>query len=173
MEIVQINSGLCEKYERKIKTIIFESVHNSHFMDSFTMECAEKKYCELKEYLRANQAIVYGVIANNELIGFLWGYEFPFRDDKKRIYISVIYIDKAFRGNHLGAKLLKKICEYAKKHEYGAIFLHTEAHNLNAQYFYKMMGFKQERIQLVKYLNEPYNVDVTTGSEKVNCKDTL
>lgn len=168
MEIVQINSELCEKYERKIKTIIFESVHNSHYMDSFTMECAEKKYCELKEYLRANQAIVYGIITNDGLSGFIWGYEFPFRDDKKRIYISVIYIDKDYRGNHLGAKLLEKVHEYAKEHEYSAIFLHTEAHNLNAQCFYRMMGFKLERIQLVKNLDETDSADIATGGEITN-----
>ncbi len=157
MRITPITYELCCLYQSKLSDYIYQSVRNSHYMDSFAQKDAESKCAELKEYLKDNKAVCYGAFDEEQLIGFIWAYEFPFRDDKKRLYISIIHVDVEYRGQHIGSQLIEKVQEYAERNNYNALFLHTEAHNTNAQCFYKSIGFKLERLQLAKKIETSTN----------------
>lgn len=157
MRIIPLTYELCNIYQSKLSDYIYQSVRNSHYVDSFAQKDAESKCLELKEYLRNNKAVCYGAINDEDLVGFIWAYEFPFRDDKKRLYISIIHVDAGYRGHHIGSQLIKEVQEYAERNNYNALFLHTEAHNTNAQGFYKSIGFELERLQLVKKVEASQN----------------
>ena len=155
MVINPITVELCDRYKDTLADYIFQSVRNSHYMDSFSEKDAESKCTELREYVRENRAVCYGAFEKEALLGFVWAYEYPFRDDKKRLYISIIHVDEHHRGLHIGSQLLEKVYEYAGANGYSSIFLHTEAHNTNAQGFYRSMGFELERLQYAKSVNTP------------------
>ena len=129
---------------------IYESTTNASYLDSFVKADAEQKFDELDNYLSQDKAIVYGAIEDNTLIGFVWAYEHPFRDDKSRIYVSILHIDAQNRSRKIGQYLLSKIEEEATSLGYGSVFLHIESFNDGAIRFYNKMGYVPERIQMVK-----------------------
>lgn len=150
MEIRRINYDICKMNKEKISNIIYKSVKNSLYTDSFTVESAVHKCEELEEYLKDDRAISYGAFDGTDLIGFVWAYNYPFRDDKNRLYVSIVYVDELYRGKSIGSKLLECVEEYARGNNYSSLFLHTEGHNFAAQGFYKSLGFSIERLQLEK-----------------------
>lgn len=149
-QIKQLSVGDAVGYKREIVRFIYESVKNTSYEESYLYADAEAKYEELLAHMEEGNAIVCGAAAGDELIGFIWGYEYPFRDDKSRLYVSILHVDERFRGCGAGRSLLAEIEESAKKKGCRSVFLHAEAFNTGAIRFYERMGFQAERIQLVK-----------------------
>lgn len=137
-------------FGQEITHFIFESNKNAAYMDSYTVEDAEKKMEELQLYMQSGKAVIVGAIEDNDLLGFLWAYTYPFRDDTNRLYLSIIHVDEKYRNRKIGKQLLDRIDEYAHKIGRCAIYLHAEAFNTGAIKFYKQNGFSPERIQLVR-----------------------
>ncbi len=154
MEIRKIDSVLCHEYRETISRYIYKSVVNSRFMDSYTEEDARAKCGELEHYLEQDKAVVYGAFDGDQMAGFIWAYDYPFREDRNRLYISIIYLDPSFRGQHIGQQLIAAVRTYAADNGYRALFLHTEGHNTGAQAFYAAMGFAVERLQLVEEIDK-------------------
>ena len=137
-------------YKERLIQYIFESFKNTMYMESYSYKDAESKYEDLLLYTTEKKAIVYGAVEENELIGFIWAYKYPFRDDQSRLYISFRHIDEKYRNMHIGRQLLYEVENYAKKIEMHTIYLHAEACNTGAVKFYQRNGYDVERIQLVK-----------------------
>ncbi len=153
MKIKRLFAKDCEKYQKELTYYIYESVKNAAFEESYVEEQAYQKYQELHDYLDQEKAIVFGAFEEQRLIGFLWSYPYPFRDDKKRLYVSILHIDSEFRNKHYGEELLKKMEDVAVDLGFQAIYLHAEAQNQGALRFYERAGYKKERIQLVKQVS--------------------
>lgn len=153
-EIKQLNIEEIIKYKDKLIQFILESNQNAAHMNSYTIEDAEQKYNQLLVYMEQKTAIIVGAVDSDELRGFIWAYHFPFRDDKNRIYVSILHVGEDYRNQHLGEYLLDKVEEIAHHLGYSTVFLHTEAENHGAIRFYNRMGFKSERVQLVKKLTD-------------------
>lgn len=170
-----------ELFQDTIIRFIYESTTNAAYSDSFSKFDAEQKCFEMINYLNEGKAMVYGAVEDNDLIGFMWAYEYPFRQDKSRIYVSILYVDTHSRGQKIGSYLLSKIEDEAVKQGYGSVFLHTEGFNDGAIRFYNRMGYEAERIQLVKKdLNRSQGkTEIATKSSKIfhgggtnlNCPD--
>lgn len=137
-------------YRERLIQYIFESYKNTVYMESYSYKDAGSKYDDLLLYVNDKKAIVYGAIEENELIGFVWAYKFPFRDDKSRFYIGILHINEKYRNMHIGRQLLYEIENYAKEIDIHAIYLHAEVCNTGAVKFYRRNGYRVERIQLVK-----------------------
>lgn len=143
----------CEKYQKEITCYIYESVKNAAFEESFVVEQASQKYQELLDYIGKEKTIIFGAFEEQKLIGFLWAYPYPFRDDKERLYVSILHVDSKYRNKHYGESLLRKVEDAAARLGYGAVYLHVEAQNQGALRFYDRAGYKKERIQLVKQIS--------------------
>lgn len=148
--IKRLNAYNIRLFQETIIGFIYESTTRATHIDSFTEADAKQKCAELINCLNKDKAMVYGAVKDNALIGFVWAYEYPFREDKSRIYVSILYIDVHFRGQKIGNYLLSEIENEAAKQGYSFIFLHTEGSNNGAIKFYDKMGYEIERIQLVK-----------------------
>lgn len=147
-----------EAQKETLIRFIFESTRNSAYTNSFLMRDAEEKCRELCDYVKNGRAVVYGALFDIEgdkhykyesLVGFVWAYEYPFRDDKRRLYVSILHVDSSFRECGIGADLLSAVEVEAKNGGYSAIFLHVEGHNEGAIRFYHREKFEIERIQMV------------------------
>lgn len=149
-QVKHLSVGEAMEYKKEIVRFIYESVKNTSYEESYLYADAEAKYEDLLSYMEEGNAIVCGAVAGDELIGFVWGYEYPFRDDKFRLYVSILHVDERFRGGGVGRSLLAEIEESAKMKGCRSVFLHAEAFNTGAIQFYERMGFQAERVQLVK-----------------------
>lgn len=148
-----------------ITRFIYESSANVAYRNSICITDAEQKYTELINYINEDKAIVYGAIEDNALIGFVWAYEYPFREDKSRVYVSILHVDDQHRGQRVGNHLLSSVEKEASKNGYGSVFLHAEAFNDGAIRFYNRMGYETERIQLVKKQLIKNNISANGMSE--------
>lgn len=153
MEIKKLTVDDCDQYGKELIRYIFESNNHCNYITRYTMDDAENKVEEMKNYIQNNKAIVYGAVEDDVLLGFVWGYEYPFREDVNRLYVSIIHIDAAYRSRGIGDLILSALEKEAADKGYHAVFLHTEAFNDGAIRFYHKQGFEKERIQLVKKLD--------------------
>lgn len=158
VNILFVNSDMARKYKDKFADLIYASNHHANFTDSYSHEEADMKCSEMIDYLEKNQAAVLGAFDNDSLIGMLWSYPYPFREDKNRLYISIVHIDETYRGQKIGSRMFSLIDNYAKEKGYRCVFLHTEGDNAQARGFYKHCGFKEERVQLVLDMSKVNNV---------------
>lgn len=159
------------RHKKNIVRFIYESVKNTSYEDSYLPSDAESKYEDMLSHMAKGNAVVFGAIADEEMIGFIWGYEYPFRDDKSRLYVSVLHVDERFRGRKVGKNLLSEIEGLAKNLGYHSVFLHAEAFNSGAIRFYDRMGYQAERIQLVKkdlHINENNPERKSLGIQKTD-----
>lgn len=137
-------------HRRNIIRYIYESVKNTSYEEAYQYSDAETKYEEMLIHMEEGTAVVCGAMAEEEMIGFIWGYQYPFRDDKERLYVSILHVDKRFRRCKVGKTLLSEIEKIGKTMGCHSVFLHAEAFNREAINFYDRMGYQMERIQLVK-----------------------
>lgn len=140
----------CVVYEDALSRYIYESVRNSAYTDSYQRSEARAKCGELRDYLRQGKAVSYGAFDGQELAGFVWAYVYPYREDCQRVYVSILHVAETCRGRSLGKELLLRIEAEARDMGCPTVFLHTEAANDGARRFYDRMGYRLERVQLVK-----------------------
>lgn len=148
--IRNLNIEDTEVYREQLIQYIYERNINNVHMESYNFKDAEVEYRELLSYFHDDKAIIYGAIEQNKLIGFIYAYQYPFRDDISRIYISILYVNKEYRSRHIGKNLLREIENYAQKIKVRAVYLHTEAFNTDVVKFYQRNGYEIERIQMIK-----------------------
>lgn len=153
MEIKRLSLNDCAMYQEQIIRFIFESVTLCAYEERFTYEDAVNKYNELRKYIEMEKAISCGAVKEKRLIGFVWAYDHPFRDDDNRLYISILHVEKESRGQGVGQQILCYLEYEARQRGYHAIYLHAEAFNENALKFYEKELYKTERIQLIKEID--------------------
>lgn len=108
---------------------------------------------ELASYLKEGKALVFGYFVNKELVGYVWGYLHKFREEQ-RIYINEIHVLEKWRSQGIGKQLLDEMEKEAVLRRLKALYIHAEADNEKAVKLYQKEGFKIERIQLRKPLQE-------------------
>ena len=153
MDIKKLSSYDCDTFRQELTQYIYESNNHCEYINNYSLDEADTKVSEMKEYIQNEKAIVYGAVENEKLMGFVWGYTYPFREDTNRLYVSIIHVSNACRSRGIGKQLLSALETEAKKIGYSAIFLHTEAFNTGAIHFYEREGFLKERIQLAKIID--------------------
>ncbi len=155
MEIIkQLEPGDLEQHAQTVTRYIYESFAMASYMERFTLEDAREKFAQLKEYARQGTAILFGCLEDSRLIGFVWAYAYPFREDENRLYVSILHVESACRNRHIGDRLLKEVEKVGIRRGCRAVYLHAEGHNHGAVRFYDRMGYGPERIQLVKQLEK-------------------
>mmetsp|Transcript_34154 Transcript_34154/g.38797 ORF Transcript_34154/g.38797 Transcript_34154/m.38797 type:complete len:163 (+) Transcript_34154:37-525(+) len=72
---------------------------------------------------------------------------------RKRGYIAMLAVEKAYRGNKIGTALVNKALEIMKQMGADEVVLETEASNTGAQKLYESLGFAKDKILMNYYLN--------------------
>ena len=141
----------CLKYRNRLSEFYYRNVLSCTCMDSFTYKDAEQKIEGLIEHVANGSAVVFGVFDSENLIGYVWAYEHPFREEV-RVYVSEIHVDEAYRNRGVGKQLLSTIESLAKERGYKALYIHAEGNNDGAIRLYQNEGYTIERVQLRKSL---------------------
>lgn len=150
-EPVLLDQEQCLKYRNRLSDFYYSNMKLCSYLDSFSYKDAELKIESLIEHVSDGSAIVFGVFDQENLIGFIWAYEHPFREEV-RVYVSEIHVDEAFRNRGVGRQLLYAVECMARSRGYSALYIHAEGNNEGAIRLYKSEGFVTERVQLRKPL---------------------
>lgn len=78
----------------------------------------------------------------------------PVLCDRKSLYIDDLCVDEGCRGQHIGARLYRHICGYAKSLSCHSVTLNVWACNESALKFYEAMGLKPQKIGMETILEE-------------------
>lgn len=151
MKIVTLSSKDVKKYFEKISQYIYESNMMCDYIKTYSIDDARMKTTEMEKYVANGRAIVVGAIEDEKMVGFIWSYKYPYREDFNRLYASIVHVDKEYRRQSIGAGLISKLEQEAIKLGIKKIYLHSEATSKSVD-FYEREGFEKERIQLVKEL---------------------
>lgn len=147
----QLNREQCLRYKERLAEFYYSNIKACSCMDSFTYKDAEQKIDGLIEHVSGGSAMVFGVFDNENLIGYIWAYEHPFREEV-RIYVNEIHVDEVYRNRGVGKQLLSAVEKLARERGYGALYIHAEGNNDGAIRLYQHEGFNIERVQLRKEL---------------------
>lgn len=150
-EPLLLNREQCLKYKERLTSFYYSNVKSCSFMDSFTYKDAEQKINGMIEHVSDGSAMVYGVFDDEDLIGYAWAYEHPFREEI-RVYVNEIHVEEAYRNRGIGKQLLSVVESLAKERGYKALYIHAEGNNDGAIRLYQNEGYAIERVQLRKTL---------------------
>lgn len=149
MKIEFLTVEKAEKNKEKLARFYYENVKSCSCMERFSLDDAFVKMGSLISHISDHTAIAYGAFDRHELVGFIWAYSYPFREEQ-RIYVNEIRVMNEYRNQGIGAELLRVIEERTKAMGIRTIYLHAEASNSEAINFYKSNGYEEERVQLKK-----------------------
>lgn len=150
-EPLMLNREQCLKYKERLTSFYYSNIKACAYMDSFSYDDAEKKIDGLIEHVSNGSAMVYGVFDNEDLVGYIWAYEHPFREEV-RVYVNEIHVDESYRNRGIGKQLLSAVESLARSRGYGALYIHAEGNNDAAIRLYQNEGYVIERVQLRKAL---------------------
>ncbi len=149
MDIRALTAELALKYKAEITRFYYDNVRSAQFFEHYTLEEAEAKIDGFIGYLETDKCIAFGAFENNEIIGFIWAYAHPFREEL-RMYVNEIRVLEGYRRRCIGEELLKSVEKKAKKKGIKTVYLHAEGNNFESRKFYDSCGYTEERIQLRK-----------------------
>lgn len=152
MEIKRLTVKDCNFYQEMLEKYILECTNTGGTGVKFTPRDAKERCEELKRHLDKEEAIVFGAITSIGLTGFVWADKLPFREDVNRLYVQLLYVDFQYQNQQVEKMLLNAVEKEARRSNYTAVFLHTDASNEKALHFYHKMGYEDERVQMVRDL---------------------
>ena len=142
----------CDTYEEEFVRYIYENNKCRRSVETKDIESAYKHFSEMKSGIQEKTAIVYGAVDSGVLLGFVWASKRSFREDNKRMFLNIMYVDVGYKNCNVCELLLDAVKKKAKSMGHKALFVYEEISDNDAVEFYKEAGFEIERIQLVKNL---------------------
>ena len=99
-----------------------------------------KKY--ISERLINNESIIFISLVDNHIAGFVQLYEtFDSLNLNKKLILYDLFVEKKYRKNSLGRKLMNKSKEFAIENNLQRIELSTAINNVNAQSLYESLDY--------------------------------
>jgi PhnO protein len=125
---------------------------NELYNNKLNYEIFSKIY---KEKVFDNNCYYIVAVSNGKIIGLLTSeIQIKLHKAKKQSFIEDLIVDKDYRNNGIGKKLLQNAIEYAKKQECEVIELTSYLQNNNAHRFYENNGFVKHSYKFKKYLTD-------------------
>ena len=119
-----------KKYEKELTELLMRVCVNEYKMKEY--EKPLKQYVKKKEFKKA------WIVLNDERIIATIGYEEKSKDIAE---IKKVYIDKDYRHQGLGRKMMYYAVQYIKDNDYHTIYVGTSDNFSNAINFYQRYGF--------------------------------
>lgn len=118
----------------------------------------------IKEQMR-NGALFYLVYSNTIIIGF-----FAVERHGNKTFLSKFYLNKDYRGNGTGKRMMNKVFEVARNYNSLAVYLNVNKENDDSLYFYLHEGF-EEIGQVKEDIGNGYYMDDYILYKKVEQKE--
>ena len=151
LRIQHLKHDDCIRYKDTLISFYYRNSVTCSSLSHFSKADAEAKINSMMDHISDGSAIVFGAITGDKLVGYIWSYEYTFREEA-RIYVSEIHVDESYRNRGIGKQLLRAVETAARDGGYGALYLHTEGSNKDAIKLYEKEGYIIERVQLRKGL---------------------
>lgn len=125
-------------------------------MDRSIEQIKKITYYDLNELITSNLSAVFVAINHNEIVGCGYGL---IRQNKSKFrlkehgYIGFIFVKPAFRGNEINKLLFKDIFNWFKTKNINEVRLTVYKENLSAIKAYKKIGFEENLVEMLYYLN--------------------
>lgn len=119
-----------KEYEEELIELLIRVCVNEYNMKEY-----EKP---LKQYVRNNEFEKIWIVLDDEKIIATIGYE---EKSNEIAEIKKVYIDKEYRHQGLGKRMMDHAVQYIKNNDYSAICVGTSDNFANAIKFYKKYGF--------------------------------
>lgn len=119
-----------KEYEKELTELLMRICVNEYKMKEY--EKPLKQYVKKKEFKKA------WIVLNDERIIATIGYEEKSKDIAE---IKKVYIDKDYRHQGLGRKMMDYAVQYIKDNDYHTIYVGTSDNFSNAINFYQRYGF--------------------------------
>jgi len=148
-----LNAEMVRKYRQEIAKFYYGNMQTWSGLEHYSLEQAYEKIGDLMDHLSTNTCIAYGAFEESEIIGYIWAYPHPFREEN-RMYISECSVKEGHRGVGIGKALISLVEKRAKELGFPALYLHAEADSADAVRFYESIGYKKERIQFRKEIEQ-------------------
>lgn len=154
IEIKMFKPNDIDHFYEQIVDMQFVNITKYHYPHKeISREYVENKISELKKHLETGNTYFIAVITEETILGFIWGYESMFIDEK-RMNINSMFVVKQARSLGLGKLLMNRLKMRASKNGCVSISTHYAAFNQNAGRFYDEQDFKKTRIEVMHDLKE-------------------
>lgn len=153
MKIIRLADKDIDRWFNQIEPIM-EKCKKENFPDScinWGGYCTQKLN-ELKQYLIDNKAVVFAAVDDNRLAGWVWSHPID-RFGCERMHIADIEIAERYQKQGIGRNLLETVKQFAIANNFDGIDLVVSTCNQNAMDFYRHLGFRDERIQMLLVVN--------------------
>lgn len=145
----ELNAENVQQYRCEIAQFYYGNMQTWSCLERCSFDEAYEKIGDLIGHLNTNTCVAYGAFDDNEIVGYIWAYPHPFREEE-RMYINEMSVKKEYRRRGIGKRMIGLIEEKAKELGLPALYFHAEASSLDAICFHESMGYTQERIQFRK-----------------------
>lgn len=96
---------------------------------------------EIKKTLNSEGVVLFLLLQNNKIIGYLLGEIMDLKDSRHVLFISYIYVVKYMRNNRLGCKLMSLAISYGMDNRLDGIMLIYNTSDRKLARFYDKYGF--------------------------------
>ena len=145
----ELNQETVRRYRSEIARFYYGNMQTCSCLEHFTFEQAYEKIGDLIAHLSTNTCIAYCAFEGEKLVGYIWAYQHPFREEL-RMYVNECSVKEGYRGRGIGSALIALVEARAKQAGLPAVYLHAEAGSADALRFYESNGYREERIQFRK-----------------------
>lgn len=148
----KLSSGDFSAHKEEIKAFLialYETNYPSANLNS--KELGEEKVNQLEHYIETGKAVLFGVIKQSELIGFLWAFPYELAGEA-RLHVNQFIVASKYRGMGIGTRLLQEAEDYAFEAGIPSVDLFVAENNTKAMEFYEASGYKTERRGMKKKL---------------------
>lgn len=153
MLIKQLDSRDYTLFKHLIQEYISEGYcADFHLTKEAGSQISMERIKELDRYMQLDQAILIGIIEEDQLWGFLWAYKHEYYG-QTRMHVTELTIDKKHRHEGLGELLMKEVEAIARQLHVSLIDLCVTDENIPAVGLYEKLGFHTERRYLTKEIS--------------------
>ena len=147
--IEELTAETARQYRHEIAQFYYGNMQTWSSLEHCSFDQAYEKIGDLIAHLTTGTCVAYGAFEENKIVGYIWAYPHPFRDEC-RMYISECTVKEEYRSRGIGKSLIALIEKRAKEYGFPAVYFHAEADNLDAVRLYENIGYGKERIQFRK-----------------------
>lgn len=156
IDIIELKEEHLEQY--KVEEFLFRLIK-----ESFDLDYVPEFHYDVKGlteyYISPSRNNFYIAIADNKIIGSAGIREYDKNYDiKGKTYnqedtasLYRIYVDSEYRHNGIATKMIKKIEEFCKEHDYREIYLHTQKDSYGALDFWLSQNYEITEITNDEY----------------------
>lgn len=108
LRIQHLKHDDCIRYKDTLISFYYRNSVTCSSLSHFSKADAEAKINSMMDHISDGSAIVFGAITGDKLVGYIWSYEYTFREEA-RIYVSEIHVDESYRNRGIGKQLLRAV----------------------------------------------------------------